>query len=74
MAALDGIDLEIPAGQFVSLVGASGCGKTTLLDILSGLLEMQAGDVLLKRTWRHVRLDVEWLGGSIGACALYPRA
>ena len=47
VAALDGIDLEIPAGQFVSLVGASGCGKTTLLDILSGLLEMQAGEVLL---------------------------
>ena len=47
IAALDGIDLEIPAGQFVSLVGASGCGKTTLLDILSGLLEMQAGEVLL---------------------------
>ncbi len=47
VAALDGIDLEIPAGQFVSLVGASGCGKTTLLDILSGLLEMQAGKVLL---------------------------
>ena len=47
IAALGGIDLEIPAGQFVSLVGASGCGKTTLLDILSGLLEMQAGEVLL---------------------------
>lgn len=47
IAALDRIDLEIPAGQFVSLVGASGCGKTTLLDILSGLLEMQAGEALL---------------------------
>ena len=47
VAALQNVDLTIPAGQFVSLVGASGCGKTTLLDILSGLLEMQTGDVLL---------------------------
>lgn len=47
IAALDNIDLDIPAGQFVSLVGASGCGKTTLLDILSGLQERQTGRVLL---------------------------
>ena len=47
IAALGGIDLDVPAGQFVALVGASGCGKTTLLDILSGLLDLQAGEVLL---------------------------
>ena len=47
VAALHDINLDIPAGQFVSLVGVSGCGKTTLLDILSGLLERQTGQVLL---------------------------
>ena len=47
VAALQDINLDIPAGQFVSLVGVSGCGKTTLLDILSGLLERQTGQVLL---------------------------
>ena len=46
-AALADIDLEIPAGQFVSIVGTSGCGKTTLLDILCGLLAQQSGEVLL---------------------------
>ncbi len=49
VAALADVNLEIAGGQFVSLVGASGCGKTTLLDILSGLLDMQAGKVLLGR-------------------------
>lgn len=47
IAALDKVNLDIPAGQFVSLIGASGCGKTTLLDILSGLQEQQTGRVLL---------------------------
>lgn len=47
IVALQDINLNIPAGQFVSLVGVSGCGKTTLLDILSGLLVPQKGQVLL---------------------------
>ena len=45
--ALSDISLDIEVGQFVALVGASGCGKTTLLDILSGLLPAQRGAVLL---------------------------
>lgn len=45
--ALESIDLDVPSGEFVSLVGASGCGKTTLLDILTGLLGAQSGQVLL---------------------------
>ncbi|MEQ3549546.1 ABC transporter ATP-binding protein [Pseudonocardia nematodicida] len=43
--ALSGIDLDIGRGEFVSLVGRSGCGKTTLLRILSGLLAPTAGTV-----------------------------
>ena len=43
--ALRDVGLAIPPRTFVSLVGASGCGKTTLLDILSGLASAQSGSV-----------------------------
>jgi NitT/TauT family transport system ATP-binding protein len=43
--ALGGVDLEVPAGQFVCLIGRSGCGKSTLLNLLAGLDEPTAGSV-----------------------------
>ena len=43
--ALDGIDLAIPAGGFVALVGGSGSGKTTLLKTINGLIRPDAGQV-----------------------------
>ena len=43
--ALEDINLEVQDGEFVCLVGLSGCGKTTLLNILSGFVEITSGDV-----------------------------
>ena len=34
---LNGIDLTIPSGQFIAIIGASGSGKTTLLSLMAGL-------------------------------------
>ena len=44
---LRGIDLTIPQGQFVAVMGASGSGKSTLLGLLAGLDSPSEGDVLL---------------------------
>lgn len=44
--ALKQVALDIPAGQFCSVVGKSGCGKTTLLRILAGLVRPTAGHIL----------------------------
>ena len=45
--ALEGINLNIKAGEFVCLVGPSGCGKTTLLNIIAGLEFPSSGTVEL---------------------------
>ncbi len=44
-AVLDNVDLAVAENEFVTLVGRSGCGKTTLLNIIAGLVEASAGEV-----------------------------
>ncbi|HLS15267.1 MAG TPA: ABC transporter ATP-binding protein [Beutenbergiaceae bacterium] len=43
--ALDGLDLDVLPGQIVGLLGENGCGKTTLLKILAGVLSGYTGEV-----------------------------
>jgi NitT/TauT family transport system ATP-binding protein len=45
VTALDGVGFEIRQGEFLSLLGASGCGKTSLLRIIAGLLSPDRGEI-----------------------------
>ena len=45
---LHGISLDIRKGEFISLLGASGCGKTTLLKSIAGLLEIEQGEIRIQ--------------------------
>ena len=46
IAALKGVDLTVPEGQIVAILGANGAGKTSLLKTISGLLKPAAGDIV----------------------------
>src|SRR5262249_13838003 len=48
--AVRGVDLEIPAGQLVSVVGPSGSGKSTLLHLLGGLDQPTEGEIVIGGT------------------------
>ncbi|KPJ95253.1 MAG: bacitracin ABC transporter ATP-binding protein [Gammaproteobacteria bacterium SG8_15] len=46
--ALDAVNLKIQEGEFISLIGHSGCGKSTVLNIVAGLLNATEGGVILE--------------------------
>jgi nitrate/nitrite transport system ATP-binding protein len=45
--ALKGVDLKINKGEFISLIGHSGCGKSTVLNVVAGLYQATSGGVIL---------------------------
>jgi spermidine/putrescine transport system ATP-binding protein len=47
VAAVDGINLDMPSGEFFSMLGPSGCGKTTTLRMIAGFEEPTEGRILL---------------------------
>ena len=57
--ALRGVELNVSRGEMVSIMGPSGCGKTTLLNCLSGLDEIDSGQVLIDGVVLHDMPDDE---------------
>jgi NitT/TauT family transport system ATP-binding protein len=47
LSVLDHVNLDVPDKEFVCILGASGCGKTTLLRLIAGLDEAESGSILL---------------------------
>ncbi|MEN3149774.1 sn-glycerol-3-phosphate ABC transporter ATP-binding protein UgpC [Neorhizobium sp. IRAMC:178] len=71
---LKGIDLDIPASEFIVLLGPSGCGKSTLLNAIAGLQDVAEGQILIGG---HDMTSVEPKNRGIAmvfqSYALYPR-
>ena len=58
--ALRGVSLEFRANEFVSILGASGCGKTTLLNIIGGLDRYTEGELIINGVSTKDYKDRDW--------------
>jgi putative ABC transport system ATP-binding protein len=56
--ALRGLSLEIPAGQFVTVIGSNGAGKSTFLNAVSGDISIDSGTIAID--WRDVTREPVW--------------
>lgn len=72
--ALDAVDLEVAAGQFVSVVGPSGSGKSTLLRVVTGLRRPDAGRVEVLGTSPEAAAEAKRIGFAPQSPALLPWA
>ncbi len=71
-AAVDGLSLEIPAGEICVFVGPSGCGKTTAMRMVNRMIDITSGDILLgghsvkQRKPADLRRDIGYVIQHVG--------
>ena len=58
--ALQGVSIEFRKSEFVSILGHSGCGKTTLLNIIGGLDRYTSGDLIINGKSTKDFKDKDW--------------
>lgn len=63
---LEGLDLQLCAGERVGIVGANGCGKSTLLQLLLGLLQAQGGTIEFFGRVQRKEADFREIRGRVG--------
>ncbi len=60
VSALNGVNLKFRKNEFVSILGASGCGKTTMLNIIGGLDRYTSGDLIINGISTKQFKDSDW--------------
>ena len=60
MHALKGVSLKFRENEFVSILGQSGCGKTTMLNIIGGLDQYTSGDLIINGVSTRDFKDSDW--------------
>ncbi len=72
VAAVDGLSLEVPAGEICVFVGPSGCGKTTAMRMVNRMIDITSGDILLgghsvkNRKPSELRRDIGYVIQHVG--------
>jgi ABC-2 type transport system ATP-binding protein len=71
LLAVDGINLQVPAGALYGLIGPNGAGKTTTLRMLAGLLEPTEGEIVIagqvaNHDWRMLRRQIGYMPDFFG--------
>jgi len=69
VAALDGVDLDLAAGEVTALLGDNGAGKSTLISLLAGVAQPSAGSVMIDGA--SVRLDTPGAAHAAGIATVF---